>query len=58
MDTSREPLRCWIRDMHVAHMQKAHVALARVQHKLTPGLKSDIALNQTAACYLLVVYGW
>ena len=29
MDTSREPLRCWIRDMHVAHMQKAHVALAR-----------------------------
>jgi hypothetical protein len=29
-----------------------------VQHKLTPAPKSDIALNQTAACYLLAVYGW
>ena len=53
MDTSREPLRCWIRDMHVAHMQKAHVALARFSINLPPGPKSDIALNQAAACYLL-----
>jgi hypothetical protein len=57
MDTSREPLRCWIRDMHVAHMQKATSPL-RGSDKLTPGPKSDIALNQTAACYLLAVYGW
>jgi len=27
MDTSRQPLRCWIRDMHVAHMQKAQSSL-------------------------------
>jgi hypothetical protein len=58
MDTSREPLRRWIRDMHVAHVQKAHVALARFSINLRPGPKSDITLNQTAACYLLVVYGW
>ena len=46
MDTSREPLRCWIRDMHVAHMQKAHVALARFSINLPPGPKSDIALER------------